>query len=209
MLSSYDQLTGSIFRLEIYETARFLFLISASSLPSSGAQFSQQVQPANQQKNAVGQERFSKEELELIAQLKARDREVRAHEQAHLAAAGAYAKGGVQYTYQRGPDGKNYAVGGEVQIDTSPIAGDPEATLRKAEQIRRAANAPAQPSSTDRAVAAEAAAMATQARIELAREQQSDEDGNQSNNRITLNSDLLSNTYATQNRPSNLIDEFF
>ncbi len=184
-------------------------MISSSSLPSISAQFSQQVQPANRQKNAAGQERFTKEELELIAQLKARDREVRAHEQAHLAAAGPYAKGGVQYSYQRGPDGKNYAVGGEVQIDTSPIAGDPEATLRKAEQIRRAANAPVQPSATDRAVAAEAAAMATQARIELAREQRSDEEETQANNSITLNSDLLSNTYASSNRQSSLIDEFF
>lgn len=184
-------------------------MISVSSLPSTSAQFIQQAQPANQQKNSAGQDRFTQEELELITQLKRRDREVRAHEQAHLAAAGAYAKGGVQYTYQRGPDGKNYAVGGEVQIDTSPISGDPEATLRKADQIRRAANAPAQPSSTDRAVAAEAAAMATQARIELSREQQSDVDENETSNRITLNNDLLSNTYATPDRQSRLIDELF
>lgn len=116
-------------------------------------------------------QQFSREELELIGRLKRRDREVRAHEQAHRAAAGPYASS-PSYTYQRGPDGKNYAIGGEVQIDTSPVPGDPEATLRKAEIIRSAANAPANPSAQDRSVAAEATAMAIKARMELARQQQ-------------------------------------
>nr|WP_324258626.1 putative metalloprotease CJM1_0395 family protein [Cellvibrio fontiphilus] len=111
-----------------------------------------------------------KAELEQIQALAARDREVRAHEQAHASVAGQYARG-TSYTYQRGPDGVSYAIGGEVQIDTSPIPGDPEATLRKAQQLRRAANAPAEPSSQDARVAAQAAQMEQQARIEL-REQQ-------------------------------------
>lgn len=105
-------------------------------------------------------------EREQIQELAARDREVRAHEQAHAAVAGQYAKG-TSYTYQRGPDGVSYAIGGEVQIDTSPISGDPEATLRKAQQLRRAANAPADPSSQDARVAALAAQMELQARAEL------------------------------------------
>lgn len=105
-------------------------------------------------------------EREQIQELAARDREVRAHEQAHAAVAGQYAQG-TSYTYQRGPDGVSYAIGGEVQIDTSPISGDPEATLRKAQQLRRAANAPADPSSQDARVAALAAQMELQARAEL------------------------------------------
>lgn len=109
-------------------------------------------------------------EREQIQELAARDREVRAHEQAHASVAGQYAKG-TSYSYQRGPDGVSYAVGGEVQIDTSPIPGDPEATLRKAQQLKRAANAPAEPSSQDVRVAAQAAQMEQQARAEL-REQQ-------------------------------------
>jgi hypothetical protein len=112
-----------------------------------------------------------KAEQEQTQELAARDREVRAHEQAHASVAGQYAKG-ISYTYQRGPDGVSYAIGGEVQIDTSPIPGDPEATLRKAQQLRRAANAPAEPSSQDARVAALAAQMEQQARLEL-REQQS------------------------------------
>jgi len=48
-----------------------------------------------------------------LAKLKARDREVRAHEAAHTAAAGSLAKGGPSFTFQRGSDGRLYAVGGE------------------------------------------------------------------------------------------------
>ncbi|HSC66069.1 MAG TPA: putative metalloprotease CJM1_0395 family protein [Cellvibrio sp.] len=108
-----------------------------------------------------------------IAELAARDREVRAHEQAHAAVAGQYASSPT-YSFVRGPDGVSYAVGGEVSIDTAPVPGDPEATLRKAQQIRRAANAPADPSSQDGSVAAQAAQMEQQALAEL-RAQQADE----------------------------------
>lgn len=108
-------------------------------------------------------------EQKVIEKLSARDREVRAHEQAHAAVGGQYA-GSPTYTYQRGPDGVSYAVGGEVSIDTSPVPNDPEATLRKAEQIARAASAPAEPSGQDRAVAAQAAKMAQEARIEINRQ---------------------------------------
>lgn len=105
-------------------------------------------------------------ERDQIQELSARDREVRAHEQAHAAIAGQYGSSPT-YSFVRGPDGVSYAVGGEVKIDTSPIPGDPEATLRKAQQLRRAANAPAEPSGQDSSVAAQAAQMEQQARAEL------------------------------------------
>jgi hypothetical protein len=94
-----------------------------------------------------------------VAKLAATDRRVRAHEQAHVAAAGGYVRGGPTYSYTTGPDGKRYAVGGEVNLDTTPVRGDPEATIQKARTLQAAANAPADPSSQDRAVAAAAAAM--------------------------------------------------
>lgn len=131
-------------------------------------------------------QQYTEEELALIAELKRRDREVRAHEQAHRAAAGPYASA-PSFTYQKGPDGKNYAVGGEVQIDTSPIPGDPEATKRKADQIRAAATAPATPSAQDRAVAADAASMAIKAQMEIAtqqREENSQTIDNSVNNKL-------------------------
>jgi SprA-related family len=117
------------------------------------------------------------EEQRIVEELRKRDRDVRAHEQAHLAAAGRYARGGAQFTYQVGPDGKRYAVGGEVPIDVSEVPGDPRATLQKAATIRRAALAPAHPSSADLAVASQAARLATKAHQELLQEvaqQQSD-----------------------------------
>ena len=111
---------------------------------------------------------LSAEEEKVVQELRARDQEVRAHENAHKAAAGGYATGGPTYTYQTGPDGKRYAIGGEVQIDTSPVPNDPEATIRKAQTIRRAALAPAEPSGQDKRVAAQAAVIENRARQELA-----------------------------------------
>ena len=115
---------------------------------------------------------LTEEEEQQVAELKSRDREVRAHEQAHLAAAGPYATGGPTFSYQKGPDGQRYAVGGEVGIDTSPVSGDPEATIQKAQQIRAAALAPASPSSQDQQVAAAATQMESQARAELSKQNQ-------------------------------------
>lgn len=103
----------------------------------------------------------------VLTQLQARDREVKAHEQAHLNTAGQYATGGIKYTYQTGPNGQKYAIGGSVGIDTAPIAGDPQATIQKARVVQRAALAPAQPSSQDMSVAAQAAQMLMQAQIDL------------------------------------------
>ena len=115
---------------------------------------------------APGRE-LSPEEEQQVRELQARDREVRQHERAHQAAAGGYARGGASFEQQKGPDGRSYAVGGEVQIDTAPVPGDPAATIRKMQQVRRAALAPRQPSSQDRRVAAEAAAKEAEARAEL------------------------------------------
>lgn len=110
-----------------------------------------------------------------LKKLQARDQEVRAHEAAHLAAAGPYASGGMRLSYQEGPDGKRYAIGGSVSIDTSAVAGDPQATLEKARIIRRAALAPAQPSGQDHSVAAQASQMETQAAAKLAKENRSED----------------------------------
>ena len=88
-----------------------------------------------------------------------KDTEVRAHEMAHLAAAGSLAHGGMKLKYQTGPDGRQYAVGGSLKIDTSE-ARTPEETFRKAQRIGVAALAPSKPSPQDLQVAAEARARA-------------------------------------------------
>ncbi len=104
-------------------------------------------------------------ESQQLQELEARDREVRAHEQAHKAAAGDLASGGPTYTYQTGPDGQRYAIGGEVKIQLRE-GNTPEETVRNMERAKRAALAPGQPSSQDRAVAAEASRLANEARRE-------------------------------------------
>lgn len=109
---------------------------------------------------------LSQEELEQLTELKALDQEVRAHEAAHQAAGGQHA-GAVSFTYERGPDGVNYAVAGEVSVDVSPVSGDPAATIDKMRVVRAAALAPSEPSAQDRAVAAQAMQTLLQAQSEL------------------------------------------
>ena len=101
-----------------------------------------------------------------IARLQTTDRAVRAHEAAHVAAGGSYVQGAASFTYQTGPDGKRYAVGGEVSIDVSKEQ-TPAATIQKMEIVRAAALAPADPSATDRAVASSATQAAAAARAEM------------------------------------------
>jgi hypothetical protein len=117
------------------------------------------------------EEELSDTERQELADLRARDTEVRAHEAAHVAAGGAHVRGGASYGYRTGPDGRQYAVEGEVGIDTSPVPGDPEATAAKARQIRAAALAPAQPSGADRSIAARASQMESEAMVEMVQEQ--------------------------------------
>ena len=103
-----------------------------------------------------------------IESLKERDQEVRTHEQAHATIGGQYA-GSPQYDFQRGPDGQRYAIDGEVSIDVS-TENTPQQTIRKMQQVRAAALAPAEPSPQDLQVAAEASRIAFEARSKLAEE---------------------------------------
>jgi hypothetical protein len=128
---------------------------------------------------------ISEQDVQQLRQLKTRDQVVRAHEAAHLAAGSGIVVGAASYSFQRGPDGVQYAIGGEVTIDTSKVAGDPNATLQKAQQIQAAALAPAQPSAQDRTVAARAAQMAIEAKAEI--NQYVDSDPNRNNAAPTVN----------------------
>ncbi len=124
-------------------------------------------------KDEKGADGLTEEERQKVEELKRRDAEVRAHEQAHAAAGGPYA-GAPRFRFTRGPDGRFYAVAGEVSIDTSAIPGNPQATIRKMQQVKRAALAPHEPSAQDRRVAAEAERKIIQARQEI-REEESEE----------------------------------
>ena len=124
---------------------------------------------SNEQENSNNQYELTQDQKMQVIELQRRDLEVRTHEAAHMSA-GAGLTTGASYSYQRGPDNKMYAIGGEVGIDTSP-GKTPEETLKKAAQIKRAALAPAQPSSADLQVAATATNMELDAKMEIQKNQ--------------------------------------
>lgn len=148
---------------------------------------------------------LTEEEQKQVDELKARDAEVKAHEQAHIAAGGSYVRGGASYDYQTGPDGKKYAVGGEVSIDTSPVEGDPQATIYKAQVILKAALAPAEPSGQDKSVASQARQMMASARKELMAEKTNPDESSQSNTQVE-NDKQNSNSKNSGNNTDNTVD---
>ncbi|MGP4844650.1 putative metalloprotease CJM1_0395 family protein [Marinobacter sp. 1Y8] len=120
-------------------------------------------------KTAGVQQDLEEAELQQLQSLKARDREVRAHEAAHQSVGGQHA-GAASYSFERGPDGAQYAVSGEVPIDIAAVSNDPQATIDKMRVVQAAALAPAEPSSQDRQVAAKAMQIMLQAQVELTAE---------------------------------------
>ena len=137
---------------------------SGGPAPAQDAGEADQADPAQPGRPAAQEAETTPAQQRELARLEARDREVRAHEQAHLATGGGLITSGPSFTYELGPDKRHYAVAGEVHIDTSP-GRSPQHTITKAQQIRAAALAPAQPSGADRQVAAQASQMEMQARI--------------------------------------------
>lgn len=164
--------------------------------------FQQQRSELQQSKEAAQQAQLE-EDLKTIRELANRDREVRTHEQAHQAVGGQHA-GPMSLTFEQGPDGKRYAVAGEVPIDISPVPGNPQATMEKAAQIRRAALAPAEPSSQDRAVAAQATQLEMTAQIELRQMERQEQEASQTETEeargISEESEDRSETTSTKER---------
>lgn len=107
------------------------------------------------------------QEQQLVQELRARDLEVRAHEQAHDTVGGRYT-GAPQLEYETGPDGKRYAVEGEVSVDLS-IPDSPEETVAKMRKVYQAALAPANPSAQDLRVANKASQAIADAQSEISR----------------------------------------
>ena len=146
-------------------------------------------------------------EQEQVDKLKKEDSDTKTHERAHQSAGGQYA-GSASYDYQRGPDGKNYAIGGHVDIDVSK-EDTPEKTLQKMEQVMTAARAPADPSSQDLKVASQAQQKAAQARAEIAKEstggdEESEDSSQNENSAVAKNgqNDSSDSTQASQSSTS-------
>lgn len=142
---------------------------ASQEAPSPSQEAAPDAAHRTKEKAANGKADLTPEQVAQLTKLRARDREVRQHEAAHLAASGGLAVSGASFSYQKGPDGVNYAVGGEVQIDTSS-GRTPQESIERARTIQAAALAPAQPSGQDKAVAAAAQKMELQARTELAQQ---------------------------------------
>lgn len=142
---------------------------SAASTPSSAraAQARESRASADGTSVSTKTSELTAQEQQQVLQLQQIDRQVRAHEQAHLSVGGELVRGGASFSYQTGPDQQRYAVAGEVSIDVSP-ASTPQETIPKAEHIRATALAPADPSAQDQSVAAQAQRMASEARMEIA-----------------------------------------
>jgi hypothetical protein len=163
---------------------------SASRSSNPKTEDNKQVEKAQKQQNDV-----------VLRQLRARDREVRTHEAAHVAAGGSLVRSGPSYSFQTGPDGRSYAVGGEVQLDVSSVANDPQATLGKANQIRAAALAPANPSPQDLRVAANANQLSSRARVDIAiqrREESQLDENQQTIDNVAETSESESDSDATE-----------
>lgn len=124
----------------------------------------------NQKVNFSDMKGLSPEEQKRVEELKRIDSKVRAHEMAHLSAGGGLVRGGANFVYEIGPDGKAYAVAGEVNIDMSADPNDPEKTIQKMQQVIRAALAPADPSTQDRSVAQKASNIEAQMRAKMFQE---------------------------------------
>ena len=168
---------------------------------------SENSESAASQQETEQEEQQLEQEQQQIKELKARDTEVRVHEQAHAAVGGQHA-GSPSYGYERGPDGTNYAVSGEVQIDVSEVPNDPQATIDKMQTVRAAALAPAEPSGADRSIAADATQKMAAAQAELAmpEEEQSEED--EQSNKLSANetstAESQSDTNTEQSRDADV-----
>lgn len=122
-----------------------------------------------EEKGANGKTLSDKEKQEL-KELKSRDLEVKKHEQTHQRVGSPYTSS-PSYEYETGPDGKKYAVAGSVSID-SKDEETPEKTAEKMRIIIKAAKAPAQPSSKDLSVAADASRRLNEANAKVHKEKQ-------------------------------------
>jgi hypothetical protein len=116
-----------------------------------------------------GVQELTPEQQRQVAKLKEIDRAVRAHEAAHIRAGSGLVTSGASYSYTYGPDGKAYAVGGEVGIDTSSER-KPQANIDKGQRIVAAALAPSDPSPQDYRVAGIGAQLEAQGRAEMSAE---------------------------------------
>jgi hypothetical protein len=140
--------------------------------PAHEVQAVEQVIERNQERLSASQEpELTLRERMEVQRLQQIDRSVREHEHAHQRAALDLAVSGPNFELERGPDGKKYAVGGEVNIDASLVGADAGQTIEKALKIQRAALAPNDPSPKDLRAATQARIVESKAHRKLSRDE--------------------------------------
>ncbi len=160
--------------------------ISAKALELYNAEQNTNSNSEYQASNNSNKEELTQQEKQEVAELKTTDAEVKVHENAHKAAAGGLRTSAPNYEYETGPDGKKYAVAGDVNISYQ-TSSDPEENLKNAQQLKAAALAPAEPSSQDRKVAMKAEREIAKARQEIQEEElkkEKEADGNNNSSNI-------------------------
>lgn len=130
---------------------------SGETLSSLRAELADAVRERDTAEPAIARtpDRLSPPDRAVVEQLRQRDAQIRQEETAHAGVAGAMA-GPISYTYQRGPDGRQYATGGSVSISLRPVTGDPAEARRIGSRLAAAAMAATNPSAADIAAASRA-----------------------------------------------------
>ena len=170
----------------------------ASISPEAIALYKSEQQPEQEsdakENSASGNKELTQQEQQEVMELKNTDAKVKAHEHAHKAAAAGLKTTGPNYEYETGPDGKKYAVAGDVNVSYAK-SSDPEVNLQNAQKLKAAALAPTDPSSQDRKVAQKADQEIAEAKREIMEEQAETEEEEEASE---TNSDMTS----TQNADS-------
>jgi len=200
-----NQATASEDKQSTTENANDSANTSNSAQEASTDQTNTSTTDQNNQQSAEKQKAQELANQQQISALQKRDQEVRTHESAH-AAVGGSVTGAPSFSFERGPDGKNYAVNGEVSVDLSPVSGDPRATIAKMQKVHAAALAPINPSSQDKRVAAAATKTIASAQSEILNSDSSPS-SNQSKVKQNLKSDTENEGSKTQ-KSSNSSDDF-
>lgn len=102
-----------------------------------------------------------------LRQLQRSDRQVRLQENVQRQMGAELVRGGAEYTFVEGPDGRRYAVSASSEFKLPDANTEPRQAAHDAAQIRRAVLASARSSPADRALAARAASLEARARAEI------------------------------------------
>lgn len=141
-LSSYSQSSSSIYQ-ELAQKRTELANIEKRDIEKAPADDYDKTNPIS---NKYDEQDYQR----VLDKFKNLDSEIKTHEQSH--AAGATTTAPIQYNYQVGPDGKLYANGGSVRLDTS-IPKDEGSANAKLEELKDASTAVDALSSADAQIA--------------------------------------------------------